>query len=82
MPQATVSRIEREVVSPSVDTLEKLLRECGKELDVVDRPSGEVDVTLITERLHLTPGQRARAAVREWHDTEPFRRIAERARRT
>lgn len=82
MPQATVSRIEREVVSPSVDTLEKLLRECGKELDMVERPSGDVDVTLIKERLRVTPGQRARAVVREWRETEPFRRVAERARRT
>ena len=57
--QPAISRIERGVVSPTVDTLERLLAACGSELDVVYRPSGDVDRTLIVDRLGLTPGQRA-----------------------
>jgi transcriptional regulator with XRE-family HTH domain len=81
MPQAAVSRIERGVVSPTVDTLERLLTECGRELLAVERPVYDVDRSLIRDRLRLTPGERARLAVREWRETEPFRRVGERARR-
>lgn len=73
--QPSISRIERGLVSPTVDTLERLVRECGMELEVVDRPGeGDVDRTLIRERLAMTPGERARRAVLEWRRTEPFRR--------
>lgn len=73
-PQATVSRVERGVVSPTVDTLERLLRQCGAELTVAVRPGDGVDRTLIRERLRLSPGQRIREAEREWGETEAFRR--------
>jgi transcriptional regulator with XRE-family HTH domain len=82
MPQPAVSRIERGVVSPSVDTLNRLLRECGKELDTVERPTYDVDRSLIQERLRLTPGERVRLAELEWRKTEPFRRAGSRNRST
>jgi hypothetical protein len=82
MPQAAVSRIERELVSPSVDTLERLLKQCGRELVAAERSSYDVDRTLIHERLRLTPGERARLAVREWQETEAFRRAARRSLRS
>ena len=78
MTQASISRIERGVVSPSIDTLGRLLRECDAELSVV-RLRGDVDRTLIHERLRMSPTQRARQAVIEWRGTVPFRR-ASRAR--
>jgi helix-turn-helix protein len=81
MPQAAVSRIERGVVSPSVDTLDRLLRGCGKELEAVERPWYDVDRSLIRDRLRLTPGERVRLAELEWRKTEPFRRAGKRARR-
>ena len=56
--QPAISRIERKVVSPTVDTLERLLAVCGLELDVVYRPTGDVDRTLIEERLGLSPRER------------------------
>jgi helix-turn-helix protein len=80
MPQPAVSRIERGVVSPSVDTLDRLLRQCGKELEAVERPEYDVDRTLIQERLRLTPGERVRLAELEWRRTQPFRRSAARGR--
>jgi hypothetical protein len=77
MHQAAVSRIERGVVSPTVVTLERLLRECGWELEAV-RQRGDVDRTLIRERLAMTPGERVRAAEREWEEADAFRRAARR----
>lgn len=73
VPQPTISRIERGLVSPSVDTLQRLLRACSMELVAVERPGPGVDKTLIKERLQMTPGERARQAALEWRRTKPFR---------
>jgi transcriptional regulator with XRE-family HTH domain len=80
VPQPTVSRIERGVVSPRVVTLEKLLEACEMELDAVVRPSGDVDRTLIWDWLRMTPGNRARRAAAEWNNTAVFRRRTAMAR--
>jgi len=74
VPQPTLSRIERGLASPRFGTLDRLLRECGLELELVPRRGRDVDRTLIAERLRLTPGERARLAVREWEATAVFRR--------
>jgi transcriptional regulator with XRE-family HTH domain len=79
IPQPVISRIERGVVSPTVVTLERLLRHCGRELETTALV-GEVDRTLIRERLRLTPGQRARRDVLEWNGMRPFREAASRRR--
>jgi transcriptional regulator with XRE-family HTH domain len=74
VPQPTVSRIERGLASPRFATLDRLLRECGLELELASRPGRDVDRTLIAERMRLTPGERARLAVRDWEATGVFRR--------
>jgi len=74
VPQPAVSRIERNHLSPRVETLDRLLRECGKGLDLVDRPGIGVDRTLILERLRLSVADRARLAALEWERTRVFRR--------
>jgi transcriptional regulator with XRE-family HTH domain len=74
VPQPAVSRIERDHGSPRLDTLDRLLRRCGKVLQLAERPGLGVDRTLIHERLRLSPGARARLAVREWERTRVFRR--------
>jgi len=74
VPQPTLSRIERGLASPRFGTLDRLLRECGLELELVPRRGRDVDRTLFAERLRLTPGERARLAVREWEATAVFRR--------
>lgn len=79
VPQPTISRIERGLVSPSADTLQRLLRACGMELAGVERPGVGVDRTLIQDRLQMTPGARARQAALEWLRTESFRRRGRRA---
>lgn len=70
VPQPTVARIESGAVVPRVDTLDRLLRVCGKDLELVQRAGTGLDRTLIRERLKLSTAQRARLAVREWENTE------------
>jgi transcriptional regulator with XRE-family HTH domain len=77
VPQPTISRIERGMISPTVATLERVLRKCGVDLETVPRV-GEVDRTLIRERLRLTPGQRATQSVLAWEGMRPFREVARR----
>src|SRR5262245_35616601 len=76
VPQAAISRIERGLVAPRVDTLDRLLRACGRDLEVVERPGMDVDRTLIRENLRLTPAQRARLAVVAWENTRRLLRSA------
>lgn len=74
-----ISRIERGRVSPTVVTLERLLHQCGLELETVPRV-GEVDRTLIREQLRRTPGQRAAYGAEAWEAMRPFREAAHRRR--
>jgi transcriptional regulator with XRE-family HTH domain len=73
VPQPAISRIERDRVSPRIDTLDELLRNCGLALDLVDRPGRDVDRTLIRERLALSVPERARLTAREWNRTRMLR---------
>jgi hypothetical protein len=50
-------------------TLDRLLRACGRDLELAERAGEGVDRSLIRERLLLTTGERARLAVREWENT-------------
>ena len=80
MPQATVSRIERAVVSPSVDTIDRLLKECGFEVEVATWDPEGVDRTLIVERLELAPRKRVLEAENEWRGALALRNAAQRNR--
>ena len=57
--QSAISRIERDQVSPTIETLRSLLHLLGEdlELEVSERDSG-VDRTMIRERLEMTPADR------------------------
>ena len=72
--QPVLSRIERGHASPRFGTLDRLLRECGKGLELIERPGLGVDRSLIRDRLLLSPGERARLAAREWERTRVFSR--------
>jgi transcriptional regulator with XRE-family HTH domain len=78
LPQASVSRIERGIVAPRTDTLDRLLRVCGKDVELVTRSGTGLDVTLIHELLAMTPGQRLRRAAVEARNVEAFVRRASR----
>ncbi|MGZ5214350.1 MAG: helix-turn-helix transcriptional regulator [Actinomycetota bacterium] len=58
VPQSTVGRIEAGVVQPRVDTLLRLLRASGQDLELITRLGEGVDRAQIHERLALTPRQR------------------------
>lgn len=62
--QAAISRIERGLVSPGVDTLAELLRLMNEEL-VLDAHAVDWghDVTLIRRNLELSPEERVRQGV-------------------
>jgi len=57
--QSAISRIERDRVSPSVETLRELLYLLGEDLalEVTKRDFG-IDWTLNSERLKLSPSER------------------------
>jgi hypothetical protein len=61
-----VSRYERGDVLPSLETLRRLIRQCGLELSfrLFNADLDEHDATLIAQLLPLTPEQRVDHAVR------------------
>ena len=62
VPQPAIARIERGVVSPGLDTLERLLAGAGVTLEVVRRPGIGVDRSLIQMSLNRSPENRVLAA--------------------
>jgi transcriptional regulator with XRE-family HTH domain len=63
--QPTIARIERGRDNPRVDTLERLLRACGRELDMVPRTGVGIDRSSIRVLLAQTPAERISALVDE-----------------
>ena len=63
--QPAISRIESGRVVPLVDTLDRLLRLCGEQLEAVPLLGERVDRSLIRRLLTLTPSERLDRAVRE-----------------
>jgi transcriptional regulator with XRE-family HTH domain len=63
--QPTIARIERGVEVPRVDTLDRLLRECGDTVEAVPLAGVGVDRSAIRALLRLSPAERARTAVDE-----------------
>jgi transcriptional regulator with XRE-family HTH domain len=74
VPQATVSRIENGVVSPTVETLEPLIQACGMELEVLEPAGVGVDRSLLAERLRMSPAERATYAVQAVEGLKRLRR--------
>jgi transcriptional regulator with XRE-family HTH domain len=59
VPQPTIARIESGKQMPRADTLDRLLRACGWELDMTLRRGMGEDAGLIRSWLALTPQERA-----------------------
>lgn len=62
VPQPTIARIESGKQMPRADTLDRLLKACGWELDMALRRGEGEDRSLIEHWLRLTPVERAEAA--------------------
>lgn len=63
VPQATISRIENAVVSPTLDTLAPLIRACGMDLQIAEPEGLGVDRSQFAERLRMSPAERVALAV-------------------
>jgi transcriptional regulator with XRE-family HTH domain len=59
--QSVISRWERGVEEPRLETLARLLRACGFEADVTYRRHDDVDRGQIIEHLNMSPAQRIRS---------------------
>jgi transcriptional regulator with XRE-family HTH domain len=59
--QAAIARIERGRQTPSLETLQKILRAAGLELRVDLAPVDDHDEELIEQTLRMSPEQRLRA---------------------
>jgi transcriptional regulator with XRE-family HTH domain len=70
--QPAIARIEAGRVTPRVDTLDRLLRECGYSVGSERLLGAGVDRTQIRELLRLSPRQRLDRAVA---DAEGLRRL-------
>lgn len=79
IPQSTIGRIETGAIDPKASTLDRLLRACGSELEVVLRLGEGVDRSLIRSQLRLSPRQRLEHAAAA---AESVSRIRGRARAT
>jgi len=62
VPQPTIARIEAGKQMPRADTLDRLLRACGWELDMSLRRGDGEDAALIRSWLALSPEDRAERA--------------------
>ena len=80
MPQPAIARIEGGIVTPSVDTLERLLAGAGATIEVAPRPGIGVDRTLIRESLGWTPEERVLAAGQAGRNLAAWRLEARRGR--
>jgi transcriptional regulator with XRE-family HTH domain len=56
--QPVISRWERGLESPRVDTLARILEACGFEADLVFRRHDDVDRSQVVQQLAMTPRQR------------------------
>jgi hypothetical protein len=65
VPQPTVARIESGAVVPRVDTLDRLLRWCGRELATAPRAGTGVDRSQIVEILRLSPRERLEQLIQD-----------------
>jgi transcriptional regulator with XRE-family HTH domain len=79
--QAAISRIERGVVSPSVETLGDLMWMMNEQLTLDAKPvDWGFDVSLIEARLALSPEERIRRGVTHSRRMNEIRGVAQRAR--
>ena len=74
VPQPTIAAIESGRQDPRYNTLSRLLRAAGYELDYWRPEMDGIDRTLIRESLRRTPTERLRAAVRANRLADAFRR--------
>jgi predicted transcriptional regulator len=73
MSQPALARIEAGRVQPRIDTVARLLRECGMALEPLPRRGVGIDRTTIRRMLALSPQERLRLAAEEARNLESLR---------
>jgi transcriptional regulator with XRE-family HTH domain len=76
IPQPTISRIERGLMSPTFDTLLPLIRAAGMEIQIREPVSEGVDRSLIREQLRRSPAERLAYATKAANVFARMRRSA------
>jgi predicted transcriptional regulator len=71
MPQSTIARIESGVVSPRLDTFERLVGMCGFRLTLTKIGEG-IDRTMMRELIKLSPDELLDLAAAEAHNLDEF----------
>lgn len=77
--QSAVSRWERGIDVPRVDTLGRILQACELEVDLAFRRHDDVDRSQVVHFMHFTPAQRARnfqSAVEAYRQAGRARRVS------
>ncbi len=82
IPQPTIARIESGKQMPRADTLDRLLRACGWELDMAVRRGTGEDRSLIRSWLSLTPLARAERGAAYGRFASKLRRAGTSARQS
>lgn len=81
--QPLVARLERRDANPTWETLERVLRATGHEIQLapIKRPATEVDVAQLRERLAMSPGERLRTFQDSQRSLTQLRAVARRRAR-
>jgi len=65
LDQSAIARLESGRTVPRADTLDRVLRACGRRLEALPAAGEGVDRSAIRALLRLTPDERLKLAVRE-----------------
>ena len=76
--QPTISRIERGLMSPTLDTLGPLIEAAGMEMQIAEPVADGVDRSLIREQLRRSPAERLAYATGAANALARMRRFATR----
>jgi transcriptional regulator with XRE-family HTH domain len=79
--QSAIARLERATSRVRLDSVDRALRACGRSLRLVsEAPAGDVDETLLSERLRLTPAERLKSFERSYGEVRKLALAGRRAR--
>jgi transcriptional regulator with XRE-family HTH domain len=80
IPQPMISSIERGLQDPRYSTLQRILRACDLEIDIVNIGGGGIDRTQFSSTLPLTAEERLRQSVSATRALDDLVRSARRVR--
>ena len=79
--QSAIARLEAAGSNPRIDTIDRVLRACGRRLSLDAPPQrSSIDETLVERQLRLSPADRLRSFDRAYADTRQIALAGRRAR--